>query len=70
MFNNYLNHWIIGLIGTAVWFWGDKAGIPADAIKYAAVVVPVVVGHALAFTPDVPGLTSPNASAPEPGAPS
>ena len=65
MINDYLVHWILGIVLTVVWFFGDKLGIPADAITLAKATVPGLLGHALAFTP---GAASPNVSAPEPGA--
>lgn len=43
----YLTHWALGLICTAVWFWGDKVGIPKDAQILAASVVPGLLAHAV-----------------------
>jgi hypothetical protein len=63
---DYLNHWLIGLVATVVWLWGDRIGIPQAAVTYAATIVPTVVGHALAYTPA--SATDPNASAPQSGA--
>ncbi len=39
--------WFIGLAATAVWFWGDRAGIPQSAIMLASSIVPGLIGHAL-----------------------
>ncbi len=61
MNKEYVTHWIIGIASLAIWAYGDKAGIPTELVKYAAVVLPTVVGHALAFTP---GDSSPNVQAP------
>lgn len=69
MDKTYWTHWVLGLAGAVIWFWGDKLGIPADAVKYAAVVVPAIVGHALAYSPGE-AVASPNAPAPTAGAPS
>ncbi len=52
MDKNYLNHWVIGIASLVLWCWGDKLGVNADAIKYAALVLPIVVGHAMAFDPN------------------
>lgn len=43
----FWTHWVIGIAATAVWFWGDKVGIPAAAQGLAAAIVPGIVGHAL-----------------------
>ena len=48
MNKEYLTHWIIGLVATVVWFWGDRAGIPPAAISLAATIVPTTVVHAMA----------------------
>jgi len=69
MNRDYYTHWLIGMAATVVWLWGDKLGITPDAIMYAKSVVPLVVGHALAYTP-TPGGSLPNSSAPQSGAPS
>lgn len=44
---DYATHWILGLICTLVWFWGDRVGIPKDAQTLAASVVPGLLAHAL-----------------------
>ena len=53
---DYLTHWIIGVASTAVWFWGDRVGIPAEARALAATLVPSLIGHALgkSSNPTVP----------------
>lgn len=51
MNKDYATHWVIGLLATVVWFWGDKAGVPPTAITLAASLVPAAIAHALAYTP-------------------
>lgn len=43
----FWTHWVIGITAAAVWFWGDKAGIPPQAQALAAVIVPSLIAHAL-----------------------
>lgn len=47
MSKEYLTHWILGVICTLVWFWGDRAGIPPAAVTLASVTVPGLLAHAL-----------------------
>lgn len=54
MSRDYLAHWVIGIISALVWFWGDRAGIPAAAVSLAATIVPALLGHAIAYTPASP----------------
>jgi len=48
---DYVTHWIIGLTALIAWFFGDKLGIPPDAVSYAKEVLGVVIGHAIAYAP-------------------
>ena len=50
MSKDYIAHWIIGIICTLVWFWGDLVNIPAAAITLAASIVPGLLGHALGYS--------------------
>lgn len=50
MNRDYLAHWVIGIICTLVWFWGDLVNIPAAAITLAASIVPGLLGHALGYS--------------------
>lgn len=43
----YLSHWVIGIVAVLVWFWGEKVGIPPDAMPMAKMVVTGLMGHAL-----------------------
>ena len=71
MSKDYLVHWVIGLLCAVIWFWGDKAGIPKEAVSLASTVVPALLGHAVAFTPDASPLVqaaAPDAAIPVTGA--
>lgn len=57
MSKDYVTHWVLGVLCSVIWFWGDRAGLPAAAVQLAATIVPVLLGHAVAFTPDA---ASPN----------
>ena len=46
----YWTHWLLGLACAAIWFWGDKAGIPVAAQALAASVVPALVTHAVGMS--------------------
>ena len=46
-----ITRWAIGVTATAIWFWGDRAGIPSAAIALSASIVPGLIGHALASGP-------------------
>lgn len=63
MSKDYLTHWVIGLICTTVWFWGDRAGIPPAAVSLAGTIVPGLLGHAIAYTPSnsIPVIAAPEA---------
>ena len=45
------------MIAVAIWCAGDKY-LPAGLVNLAASIVPGLVGHALAFTPDTLATTS------------
>ena len=51
MDRDYATHWTLGIICAVIWFWGDQAHIPKEAIALAASVVPGILAHALAYTP-------------------
>lgn len=60
MSKDYLTHWILGVICTLVWFWGDRAGIPPAAVTLASVTVPGLLAHALGTSQgNPPPLTQP-----------
>lgn len=46
----YWTHWLLGTLCAAIWFWGDKAGIPRPAQDLAASVVPGLVMHAVGMS--------------------
>ena len=50
---DYISHWVLGVICTVVWFWGDKAGIPSQAQLLAASIVPGLLAHALGYASGV-----------------
>ena len=52
MNKNYTTHWIIGTICFVIWAWGDYLKIPAAAVQLCASIVPGLLGHALAYTPE------------------
>ncbi len=49
-----ITHWIIGILCTIIWFWGDRVGVPSTAVQLAASIVPGLLGHALATTKELP----------------
>ena len=63
MTKDYAVHWILGIVCASIWFWGKLVSIPPEAVQLAASVVPGILAHALAFTPDS---SSPNVPAPTP----
>ena len=48
----YITHWVIGIVCTAVYLFGAKFALPAEAIQLAGATIPGLMGHALAFTPE------------------
>jgi hypothetical protein len=52
MNKDYLVHWLLGVLCSAIWFWGDRMGIPSAAVTLASSVVPGILAHALAYVPD------------------
>ena len=54
MNKQYIGHWVIGALCVVIWFWGDYLKIPAAAVQLSASIVPGLLGHALAYTPEVP----------------
>ncbi len=62
MNRDYVVHWIIGLLATATWFWGEKAGIPAGGIQLAASIVPGILAHALNYSPNQQAAPAPASS--------
>ena len=60
-----ITRWAIGVTATAIWFWGDRAGIPSAAIALSASIVPGLIGHALASGP-VPNIQQPAKTEPSP----
>lgn len=42
-----LARWVIGIVATVVWFWGDKLQIPPQAQALAATIVPSLIGYVL-----------------------
>ena len=62
-----ITRWAIGIAATAIWFWGDRAGIPSAAIALSASIVPGLIGHALASPSNADTLRIPiPATQPEP----
>ena len=57
MNKDYLVHWLLGLLCSVIWFWGDRVGIPAAAVTLASSVVPGILAHALAYS--APSTTTP-----------
>jgi hypothetical protein len=64
MNKDYTVHWLLGILCSIIWFWGDRAGIPVAAVTLAASVVPGILAHALAYVPDAapeaPAVDAPN----------
>ena len=58
MNQEYITHWIIGIICALVWFWGAQVGIPASAISLAAWIVPGLLAHAVGTSSMIPGVIS------------
>ena len=54
MNKEYTTHYVIGAICVIVWWYGEYLKIPASAVQLAASIVPGLLGHALAYTPEVP----------------
>lgn len=44
---NEFYHVAIGLTGISIWLFGQKFGLPADAVTFAQTVTIGVVGHAV-----------------------
>ena len=65
MTKDYIVHWILGSLAVIVAFWGNKLAIPSDYVAAAGPLATSIIGHALAYTPDVaPSVTPPNPPAP------
>jgi hypothetical protein len=62
MNKDYLVHWVLGVLCAAVWFWGDKLGVPPAAVTLASTIVPTLLGHAVAYTPDASNAPDPQST--------
>ena len=52
MNKQYITHWIIGTVCFVIWAWGSYLRIPPEAVQLAASIVPGLLGHALAYSPE------------------
>ena len=54
MTKEYIGHWVLGVLCFIIWCWGPYLRIPPAAILLCASIVPGLLGHALAYKPEVP----------------